>query len=399
VTRFKTWNIFDSALFSNAYGHHYWETKALAEELVRRGETVRLFSHVKAPTQTQFPGAEIIPVFSLYLYANVSDDRTFSLLENFVVHNRAFCQDLSTLDPSLFRDGLVLFPTVGHNQLLGIVRWLGRFAEASTPQAALGLFPPWDWSKTSHAAGLYRTVWKQCPPALKTRIAAFARTPQMAQMFATHIGIDAQVFPYPIAPDLETSKPEMDQHAGGEMVVAFVGGARRERGGELIADVVRQCREPGVRFVIQARHEGDSDMDKQALPAVSGLPHVRLHEGPLERSEYYRTIAGSVMLLPYEADSYRWRDSGVFHEARYLDAPVLVSAGTWMAEDVTSGGNGLVIPEHSPAAIVDVIAKAKRDLPALRAAAMRVGREYRERNGVARCIDAIAAAAAGNSGN
>ena len=70
--RFKSWNIFDSALIKNANGHHYCENKGLADELLRRGETVRLFSHNSAPTAEEFPGNPIIPVFSLFLSENES---------------------------------------------------------------------------------------------------------------------------------------------------------------------------------------------------------------------------------------------------------------------------------------------------------------------------------------
>ena len=98
------------------------------------------------------------------------------------------------------------------------------------------------------------------------------------------------------------------------MVVSFVGGSRRHRGGELIPDLVKQCSGSGVRFFIQLRHGGDTNIDEQALSALSVLPHVRVHEGPLERPDYYREIADSVVLLAYVPEEYRWRDSGVYHK-------------------------------------------------------------------------------------
>jgi len=142
------------------------------------------------------------------------------------------------------------------------------------------------------------------------------------------------------------------------------GRSKTERGGELIPDVVKHCTSSGVRFFIQAGLTGHADFNEQVLTALSGLPHVRLHEGPLERSAYYRAIADSVVLLAYDASRYRIRDSGVYHEAKLLDAPVLVSAETWMAEEVTALGNGLVVEDHSAAGIVNCIARAQRELPA-----------------------------------
>jgi hypothetical protein len=390
--RFKSWNILDSALIKNANGHHYWENRGLADELLRRGETVRLISHRDAPTAEEFPGVPIVPVFSLFLYESVSKDRTWKKLENFVVHNRAFAQDLARLNPALFEDSLALFPMVGDGQLLGIVRWLSSFRGANGPRAAACLIAPWEWTRTDHSTGLYKTLWKDCPPDVKDRIAIFGRTPQNAEMFAQHVGMPAHVYPYPIPEGLAEARPSPERKAHDGIVVSFVGGARKHRGGEFIADVVRQCGGSGVRFFIQARHGQDSDIDEQKLIALSDLPYVRVHEGPLERRDYYREIANSVVLLAYHPAAYRFRDSGVYHEAICLDAPVLVSAGTWMADEVAAAGNGLVIDDISIEGIVDCIMRAKRELPALRAAAIRVGAAERERHGMARCIDAIAAA-------
>jgi hypothetical protein len=42
------------------------------------------------------------------------------------------------------------------------------------------------------------------------------------------------------------------------MVVAFVGGARRERGAGCIPDVVKICLPMNIRFFIQAKNESDS---------------------------------------------------------------------------------------------------------------------------------------------
>src|SRR5262245_53771343 len=125
--RFKSWNIFDSALIENAGGHHYWETKGLVDELLRRGETVRLFSNRQGPSAEHFSGVQVVPTFSLFPYASLSDDPTWSRLENFILHNRFFGDDLGKLDRSLFNDSLVLFPTINDGQLLGTVRWLSGF--------------------------------------------------------------------------------------------------------------------------------------------------------------------------------------------------------------------------------------------------------------------------------
>ena len=392
---FKTWNIIDSALWAHSFGHHYWETKMLADELVRRGVRTRILTNKVAPKEG-FSGSEIVPAFEVSLYTNLSDDPTWSTVENFVLHNRSFDRDLGRTDQALFRNSIALVSTLTERQLLGLFRWLSRFAPELRPKAAIVLRSPEDWSETNVSARFYKTLGTQCPSALKNDIAIFARTQHGADMFVKHMGLPVHRFPLVLPergrqPVRSSENPQLPS-----MIVSFVGGARPERGDTLIADVVRQCSALDVHFFIQAKGESSTAGPVvSALTSLSGLPKVRVHQGQLEPDSYYDAIAAGVVLLPYYPGSYRWRSSGVYQDAKFLDAPVLVMAGTWMADEVKLLGNGLVIEEFSADSIVQCIERAQRDLPSLRAAAVRVGREFRQQNGVGPCVDAIAAAFAG----
>src|SRR5262245_20313159 len=110
--RFASWNIVDGALMDGSSGHHHWEAKALTDELVRRGARVRLFTNQNVPAAQDFPGCEIIPVFSLSVWNSVSNDPTWQTLENFILLNRTFHREMSALDKSVFGQSLALFPTL-----------------------------------------------------------------------------------------------------------------------------------------------------------------------------------------------------------------------------------------------------------------------------------------------
>jgi hypothetical protein len=385
----KAWNILDCGLSWGVTGHHYWEARALAEELVRRGNKVRLFSTMKALEPAHFPGAEIIPTFAMFLYQQISSDPMWSAIENFVVHNRSFHRDLSRLDPSLFEDAVTVFPMISENQSLGLVRWLAGFPKEKRPRVAVGLRTPQEFTPGNTRLQFYRNVFKKYLSEQGSAIAVFCRTAQSAAMTEKHLGVKARVFPV-LAPDELVARKRRAAAAGnGPMVVSFVGGARRERGGTLLPDIVRRCASPDVQFFIQVRDEADPTFEPNILHALTGQPHVRVHNGAMPREDYYDVIANSVSLIAYEPQSYRWRDSGVYHEAKLLDAPALVSAGTWMEDDVKALGNGLVISAFTADAAAECIMRARRGLPALAAAAVRAGREAREKNGVARCLEAF----------
>jgi glycosyltransferase involved in cell wall biosynthesis len=154
-------------------------------------------------------------------------------------------------------------------------------------------------------------------------------------------------------------------------------------------DVVKRCAPQNIRFFIQAKFGEDSRIDPGPLLALRGLPGVEVHEGPLEQKLYYDVIAKSVVLLPCQAEIYRTKLSGVYLEAKCLGAPVIVPAGSAMAEDVKSSGNGLVFEEYSAAAIAECIARAQRELAELRARAAACAREARPLHGADRCVAAI----------
>ena len=390
VRRFATWNIFDSALTKDAIGHHYWETRSLADELVRTGNTVRLFTHRRAPTAERFPGVEIVPTFSLYLYAGVSNDPAWSGIENFIVHNRAFHSDLARIDPARMRDSIALFPTVSDKQLLGLFRWMGSLPPGSMPKTAACLMAPKDWSGDSDTVRMYKTIWERCSPQLKEKVALFSRTSQIAKMLKDRVGLQSAVFPLALPEQHKELPSGSVTGATNTMTISYLGGSRREKGADLIPDVVKYCANLGVGFLIQAQAGSDSRFDIRKLTALGGMPNVKVREGTLSRDEFYDAIIGSIALLPYSPRAYRWDDSSVYHEAKLLDVPVLVTAGTWMADEVRSAGNGLVIEDFTAIAVADCIARAQHELPTLRANAARVGQAFRKAQGVARCLAAVA---------
>jgi hypothetical protein len=391
---FKSWNIIDCGLDKHSTGSHYWETSALAHELVRRGETVRILSHRVAPPAKLCPGAVIVPTFQLSLYDVVSKDAAWSALEHFIVHNRSFHHDLARLDATFFDGSVALFPMIGANQLLGLFRWLGGLPAKTRPKTAITLFEPRAWSDANVSARFFKAVWKGCASELRKDVAIFARTPPGAAMFMKQLGIPAEIFPYALPERYLAPGPDTTRTAD-PMVVSFVGGARRDRGCALIPDIVTRCSGMGVQFLVQVRAGLDPGFDAKTLTALAALPHVRIEHGALKRDDLYRAIGASVVLLPYRPNDYRWRDSGIYHEAKLLDAPILVTAGTWMADEVRSLGNGLEIENFSADAVVACIARAQRELPALKAAAMRVGKDARQKDGVVRCIETVAHAFGG----
>jgi glycosyltransferase involved in cell wall biosynthesis len=385
----KAWNIIDSGLVVGSTGHHYWETKALADELVARGKDVRIFScqtplsaQFPAALSARFPGALVYHIFSLVCYATVSDHP----YKSFVKHNRVFYNDLLKIEQSLFDGSVTYFATISERQLLGTIRWLAQFQNSARPKTVVVLQAP----ESNASEKAFERLWANCPPQLKNDLVLTVRSPPAADQFHQLLGVRPYVLPSPLGvtegriqtiAKIGTPPPE-------PLVISFIGGARSERGIKHIPDVVKLCTPLGIRFFIHVKADGEHD-PVRLLSRLSEHANVDVQLGMLKRDAYYDAIARSVILIPCDPIRYRRKISGVYLEAKCLGAPVIVPAGSWMADEVKLLGNGLVFEEYTATAMAACIARAQREIGKLRERAAARAREFSAINGPDRCVEAI----------
>jgi len=84
--------------------------------------------------------------------------------------------------------------------------------------------------------------------------------------------------------------------------------------------------------------------------AVIDYKPERLHliklPSTLSSQDYLSQLCSAdVILLPYDAETYRWKTSGIFIEAIAAGKPVLVTEGTWMAHEAKNFGLSEFITE------------------------------------------------------
>jgi hypothetical protein len=390
---FKAWNIINNLVGGNAFGHFLWEPKLLVEELRHRGAEARVLGH-SSINADEFPGARVIPSFPLHHQEFISADPDWGYLENFVVHNMAFEKALGKVDQSLFSDAVTMFLDVGERQMLGAVRWLARFDDSSRPPAALILKGQADWSAANPALDMFARIWAGRSNAFKQRVKLCVRSDMSAAKYEPIFRARPYVLPSILGSterEIRAAKERNGAHAS-PLIVSFLAGARAERGAGLIPDVVKQCAPLGIRFLVQLTDPYGADSGLvDSVRALRDRPEVQFHDGRLPRDQYNDWIAQSVVLLPYDAALYQSRSSGVYNEAKSLGAPVIVPAGTWMAEEVSRIGNGLVFEHYTAASIAVCIGRAKDDLGALRARAAAYAADYSRQNGADRCVDAVEA--------
>lgn len=206
-------------------------------------------------------------------------------------------------------------------------------AEASTPTPSVRV------RRTFFA--LYRE-WGASP-----RINFYTDSTTLARDYETISGMPFEVLPIPFRAELISPVP---RPPSGPVRLGYFGEARDEKGFPWLPDLAEALRDdylaPGrARLVIQA-NVSQPQYNPQSIKALerlkrfsSGEVQLFAAEAPLSPVEYYRMISqADVVLLPYLNRRYRACSSGVLAEALSLGAPPVVPAGTWMADQLPTGG-------------------------------------------------------------
>jgi glycosyltransferase involved in cell wall biosynthesis len=185
---------------------------------------------------------------------------------------------------------------------------------------------------------------------------------------------DVHVVPYPMVwrdtPSVAEEEPRL----------LVPGGVREDKGFFEVVEYVAWLKERGLSVGIDVqvtlghyRRKLNTDLE-QAVTRLReiGYPHLRLIDRTPEK-EYAEMFRGRVVLQPYHASVFADRISGVTLDAFAAGSPVIVSAGTWSADEVKRTGAGVVLgatdPQTIHAAVEAIFADIRRYREAACAAA------------------------------
>jgi glycosyltransferase involved in cell wall biosynthesis len=156
------------------------------------------------------------------------------------------------------------------------------------------------------------------------------------------------------------------------VVIGYFGDARTEKGYQRlppIATLLKPALERGdVRMVLQSNFNlpGGEPGIPAARQLLAAFPGVDLLSEPLADDEYCRQLGAThIVLLPYEADRYVARTSGILAEAIHAGVPLVVPDGTWMSEQLRRHGAGVVYDPWQPDGLDRAVERAMDRLPDL----------------------------------
>ncbi|MBJ7898465.1 MAG: glycosyltransferase [Cyanobacteria bacterium RI_101] len=174
--------------------------------------------------------------------------------------------------------------------------------------------------------------------------------------------------------------------------IVYLGDARTEKGYQLLPELVLNLWEDYLapkraRFTIQSNYNigGGEAEAVRAKVKLAQFPSqtVKLLEAPLTAQAYYALLkSADLVVLPYNPQSYQ-RTSGVLTEALAAGKPVVVPAGSWLAEQVAENRGRIY---ENPSQLAGAVRSALENLPALTQGAQAYAPLWRQRQSPERLI-------------
>lgn len=218
----------------------------------------------------------------------------------------------------------------------------------------------------------YHAAWQGFVADHHPHLRMAAPSAQFAARFAARFGMELPVTPHPSTTfgDQELPPPvpaETLPHA--PLRILFPGGMREEKGFALTANVaIRLQTGTPQTYACNVRALTRPSTPPSLLGSISEMQRagVEIVGGMLDDAAFRALLADAdLIVLPYGGE-FRERTSGLLIDALLLSTPVVVIAGTWLADLVTRHGIGRVADE-SAAGIIAAIHAAAADHAALRA--------------------------------
>jgi glycosyltransferase involved in cell wall biosynthesis len=360
--------------------HHFNEAYGFRREFARRGRELNLLVNVQA-------SARIVSELSAHA---VLDDPSFRLEWSFEERSRRFRDMLHTRVDRLLKAGDCVLLTVSTQlEAHSLILWLQELPRRKQPWIVI-LFLSDRWNRSGRdeyerQMAEFRKLEaaiSSLPPEHARRVILCAVTELLAEELSGLLGTRPHVVPLPLsfgdAQSFRATRP--DSHPPR---VAILGGTRREKGSHLIPEIVRACRPlVPVEFLVQLTNNTLTPEEVEALGRIAQEPEVTVIREAMSLAEYEAALEGSdVGLFPYEVIPYTKRCSGVFAEAVACGKPVVVTPGTWMAEQITAGrAAGTISEDLRPDSIARAIARCVAELEPLQQSAQAVSSEWRKRD-------------------
>ncbi len=354
---YTTFCIVDNSL-KDFVGHHFEYVRSLLPVLQSlKIPSVVLANRSASSELKRTLGVE--PVFRRTHYATPCRIRKVAFFANPAIMNYSFFRDMqAALNDRTRADWILFAPNIDHMELLGWAWWLRSIPVDRRPQVRLLLRWSYFTEKDSREKGRYSALaefsLRQLEQFPSLRLVTDSERLASEHRRLTQLPIN--VLPIPHTQFASTATLKM---ASSNPLVVFLGGARSEKGFPLLIEAAPQLLAAGIQLTVQC-HLDDSSDRKAAEARIKAEsmtdPGIRLIKEPLDSVGYYALLrSADIIVAPYRKQYYRSRTSGIVVEALAAGKPVVVPAGTWMADQIADGAAGRTFADGDPGALVGAI--------------------------------------------
>jgi glycosyltransferase involved in cell wall biosynthesis len=271
---------------------------------------------------------------------------------------KEFTDSLINLNAS-FQD-IVLLPSVNFYEIDGIGLFMADAQVERIPYICLVLRDEVDSHPHLSEKLLHLRHWDWLE-----RVIYFTDSELLAEQYFNRLGLRLYTLPIPVCHLQAQTNPLSLESDKRPLRFIFLGGGRSEKGFGLLA--------PALEQNLQLIHDGKVEVTIQshlnpydpndALPleqARRQLDHLALQipgalsliDKPLDSEQYHALIdSGDVVLLPYVAENYGQRTSGIFAEALAAGKVVVSSRWPWIEEQMRNYPCGILMQKNSPEAL------------------------------------------------
>lgn len=369
--------------------HHFNEAQGFMHEFVRRGKELILLVSTQAEPRI---------VAQLEARA-VLDDPTFRLEWSFEERSRRFLGMLHRQVDPIVKSGDCVLSTISTQlEAHALTLWLQELPRRKKPWIVV-LFLSDRWNRSGREEYERQIAeFRTLRDAISSLDAEDARrvifctltdllADELSELLGTKVDVAPIPLPYGDAQVHSSAKPDSSLPR-----VAILGGARREKGSYLIPDIVRACRSHmPVEFLVHLTNNTLSAEEATRLALIAEEPQVSVISEAMTMLEYQAALrSADLALFPYEVIPYRKRPSGVFAEAVAFGKPVVVTRGTWMAEQIDAGrAAGTIFEDLRPDSIARAIASCVEHLESLRRSAQALSSEWRRTSSLPAFVDFV----------
>jgi glycosyltransferase involved in cell wall biosynthesis len=354
--------------------HHFNEAYGFKRQFARRGKEFVVLANINAQPHV-VRELDARPVF---------DDPTFRLEWSFEERSRRFVAMLHEhVDRLVKADDCVMVTIATQLEAHALIRWFHDLPERKKPWVVV-LFISDRWNRggrdeydrqIAEFAKLRESI-SHLSPKHESRFIFCALTDLLADELSGLLGVTVRPAPMPLdyGQQQTVSRSAIPR-------VAILGGTRREKGSYLIPDIIRATRSRvDVEFLVHLTNNTLTAGEAAQLATIANEPGVIVIHEALTLDDYEAALSSAdVLLFPYESIPYRKRTSGVFGEAVAFGKPVVVTPGTWMADQIAGGrASGTIAVDIRPTSIVEALAACLANLESHRASAESLSNDWRK---------------------